>query len=64
MTFYCDSCKKMIPRSKVRQKMWEEFYRCKWCGSPVYRTEKLLAGILSDYIEYAQKKGIDLESYE
>lgn len=64
MRFYCRDCNKVIDRRHVIPKTWEDSYRCRWCGSTVYRTRKLLAGILNDYVEYLEKKGEDLDQYE
>lgn len=64
MRFYCKECNKVIDRRHVIPKTWEDGYRCRWCGSTVYRTRKLLAGILNDYVDYLEKKGEDLDQYE
>lgn len=64
MRFYCKECNKIIDRRSVIPIPYEERFRCKWCGTTVISTKKLLAMILGDYVEYLEKKGEDLERYE
>lgn len=64
MRFYCRECNKVIDRRNVVPVPYEERFRCKWCGTEVMSTKKLLAMILGDYVEYLEKKGEDLSEYE
>mgnify|MGYP007013867707 CR=1 FL=1 len=64
MRFYCPQCDKIIDRRCVIQKMYEESFRCKWCGATVYSTRKLLARIMRDYVEYLEKHGEDMDEYQ
>ena len=64
MRFYCRECNKVIDRRNVVPVPYEERYRCKWCGTVVMSTKKLLAMILGDYVEYMGNKGEDLSKYE
>ena len=64
MRFYCRQCDKIIDRRSVVPRMYEDGYRCRWCGSVVLQTRKLLARILKDYCEYLEKSGEDLDNYE
>lgn len=64
MKFYCDECKKVIDRRFVKQKNYEDGFRCKWCGSTVYRLDKILASLCSDFFEYLRTKKKDVSEYE
>ena len=64
MRFYCRECDKIIDRRQVKPKTFEEGFRCQWCGSTVLSTRKLLARILSDYVDYMEKQGEDIDRYE
>ena len=64
MRFYCRECDRIIDRRKVIPKQYEEGFRCKWCGSTVLSTRKLLAKIIKDYIDYLESKGEDVGRYE
>ena len=64
MRFYCRECNKVIDRRNVVPVPYEERFRCKWCGTVVMSTKKLLAMILGDYCEYLDQKGEDLSKYE
>ena len=64
MRFYCRECNRIMDRRKVVPVMYEERFRCKWCGSVVMNTKELLEMLLKDYIEYLEKKGEDLSKYE
>lgn len=64
MRFYCRECNKVIDRRNVVPVPYEERFRCKWCGTEVMSTKKLLAMILGDYVEYLEQKGEDLSKYE
>ena len=64
MRFYCRECNKVIDRRNVVPVPYEERFRCKWCGTEVMNTKKLLAMILGDYVEYLESKGEDLSKYE
>jgi hypothetical protein len=64
MRFYCRECNKVIDRRNVVPVPYEERYRCKWCGTVVMSTKKLLAMILGDYVEYLESKGEDMSKYE
>lgn len=64
MRFYCRECNKVIDRRQVTPVPYEERFRCKWCGSVVMSTKKLLAMILGDYVEYLESKVEDLSKYE
>jgi RNA polymerase subunit RPABC4/transcription elongation factor Spt4 len=64
MRFYCRECNRILDRRKVIPVPYEERYRCKWCGTVVMSTKKLLAMILGDYVEYLESKGEDLSKYE
>ena len=64
MRFYCRECNKVIDRRNVVPVPYDERFRCKWCGSEVMSTKKLLAMILGDYVEYLEQKGEDLSKYE
>lgn len=65
MKFYCRECNKVIDRRFVKPKSYEEdAFRCKWCGSTVYKVDKILASLCADFFEYLEKKGKDISSYE
>lgn len=64
MKFYCKECNKVIDRRFAAQKNYEDGFKCKWCGSTVYREDKILASLFKDFFEYLEKKGIDLSNYE
>ena len=68
--FYCPTCDKVIGRLKVKEPMWipvgSEYkarFNCKWCGSRVYRVDKMLASLFADMVMYEELKG-DVDKYE
>ena len=64
MRFYCRECNKVIDRRNAVPVPYEERFRCKWCGTVVMSTKKLLAMLLKDYVDYLLKHGEDLSKYE
>ena len=64
MRFYCRECDKVIDRRQVNPKTYEEGFRCRWCGSTVYRTRKLLARLFREFVDWLIKHDEDMEKYE
>mgnify|MGYP002523934158 CR=1 FL=1 len=62
--YYCPKCKRILDRGKVFHEMYEEGYRCKWCGGGVSNAYKLMAGMLGDFVEYLESHGKDMDDYE
>lgn len=62
--YYCRTCKKVIDRRFVVPRNYEDGYRCKWCGGRVLNAWKLLAWVFEDILDYAEKKGVDVDEFE
>lgn len=61
--FFCTKCDKFLDRRMVSIDMWENRYYCKWCGLPVVRSERLMYGIIREFVDYLKTKG-DTDDYE
>lgn len=62
--YFCPHCKRVLDRGKVFPEMYDEGYRCKWCGGGVYNAYKLMAEVLGDFVEYLEKKGRDMDEFK
>lgn len=62
--YYCPICKKVIDSRFAVPRNYEDGYRCKWCHSKVYNAWKLLAYVFDEILDYAEKKGVDVDEFE
>ena len=64
LRFYCPNCNRLIDRRFVTPKAYEEGFKCKWCGERVLNANKIKADMMKDFLEYAEKRGVDIDIYE
>lgn len=65
--FYCPDCKRFRDRRMVYVSYGysgDSVYFCKGCDGSVYQTKKILKKMITDFLDYAEKAGIDAEEFE